>query len=336
MERPPRARRGGPSPGDHGRGLDHEVGVPLDASVVTDSLDTGRLQVSNFPLGVVLTGGGVLLARRPGAGVLQGESDDSALFLAILLSYSGAGGIAVKAQQAEKHPLLQLLDDHKVPLPEGLLDVLDERDLDIVLKDITSTALRPVDEDEVPSEEPGPALDGALLLADPDAALARYKSNGGTDHDLVNGYLSSASFLHLVRTSSQPAMARATLMAMVPALARTMCAEAGVEGVSAMLLAEQAAEARADEAYHRALAGTALDSNDLKRAEMLNMAADRFSRRMMKALEQIHRLRKPRVNVTVKQAGNVNFGSQQVTNGAGGRRAEDKETAGPFRRLESG
>jgi len=115
-----------------------------------------------------------------------------------------------------------------------------------------------------------------------------------------------------------------------------MCAEAGVEGVSAMLLAEQVAEARADEAYHRALAGTALDSNDLKRAEMLNKAADRFSRRMMKALEQLHRLRKPRVNVTVKQAGNVNLGSQQVINEVGGKRVGEREMVGPAGSLESG
>jgi hypothetical protein len=224
----------------------------------------------------------------------------------------------MEAQPADRHPLLKLLDEHEVPLPEGLLDVLDERDLDIVLKDITSNALRPVgdepDEDETSSEEPGPALDGALLLADPDAAVQRYKESGGQDDDLVQGYLAGGSFLHIMRVGGQPAMLRATLKALVGPLARAMCAEAGVEGVSATLLAEQVAEARADEAYHRALAGTALDSNDLKRAEMLNKAADRFSRRMMKGLEQLHRLRRPNVNVKIARASNVNLGHQQIIN----------------------
>jgi hypothetical protein len=286
---------------------------------VIDYLDAGRLQVSNFPLGAVVTGGGVLLARRPGAGGLQGELDDIALFLAIRVRYAVHGGKAMEEQHADRHPLLQLLDDHEVPLPEGLLDLLDEDDLDVVMKQVASTALQPVDEerdeDEVPSEEPGPALDGALLLADPDAAMDGYKKAGGEDDDLVQGYLAGGSFLHIMRVGGQPAVLRATLKALVGPLARQMCIEAGVEGVSATLLAEQVAEARADEAYHRALAGTALDSNDLKRAELLNKAADRFSRRMMKGLEQLHRLRRPNVNVKIARASNVNLGRQQIING---------------------
>ena len=81
-----------------------------------------------------------------------------------------------------------------------------------------------------------------------------------------------------------------------------------------MLLAEQAAEARVDEVYHRLLAGTSLDEGDLKKSEALHKMADRFSRRMMKALEQIHRLRRPNVNVKISRASNVNLGSQQIIN----------------------
>jgi len=181
----------------------------------------------------------------------------------------------------------------------------------------------PVDEDflaeinaavqRVEEQEP-PVLDGAALLADPDLELARFKSAGGAIEQLVVEYIEGQSLLHLLRTGSQPAMVRASLKGMVPILARQMCAEAGVEGVAAVMVAEQAAEARVDEAYHRALAGEALDSNDLRQAEMLNKAADRFSRRMLKAIEQLTRMRRPSVNVRIAQAGNVNLGTQQVVN----------------------
>ena len=159
-----------------------------------------------------------------------------------------------------------------------------------------------------------PTLDGAALLADPDAALARFKAEGGVVEQLVVEYIEGESLLHLLRSGSQPAMLRATLKAMVPALARQMCAEAGVAGVAAMMVAEQAAEARGDEAYHRALAGEALDSNDLKKAEMLNKAADRFSRRMLKATEQLFRMRRPKVTVNVRSVGNLNLGEQKIVN----------------------
>ena len=223
--------------------------------------------------------------------------------------------------QPHQHPLFQLLEDHQVRLPDeivGTLDTMETRELDLLLRQIAEDDLRPVEDVDESQEEPAsqgsPVLDGASLLADPDAEIRRYKTSGGTDLDLIAGYLAGQSFLHVVRTSGQPPMARATLKALVPPLARQMCAEAAVEGISAMMLAEQAAEARVDEAYHRALAGTALDAEELKKAEMLNKAADRFSRRMMKALEQLHRLHRPRVNVKISRAGNVNLGSQQVIN----------------------
>jgi len=157
-----------------------------------------------------------------------------------------------------------------------------------------------------------PALSGAELLADPDAAIARYKELGGTDDALIDTYLSGASVLHILRAGSQPAMVRATLRTLVGPLARRMCTEAEVEGVSAMLLAEQAAEARADEAFARALAGTALDDLEINKAERLARMADKHSRRMMKALDQLHRLRRPQVAVTIKEAQNLNLGTQTV------------------------
>ena len=167
------------------------------------------------------------------------------------------------------------------------------------------------------AEPTPPSLDGAALLTDPDAALARFREAGGVDEAFVVEYLSGESLLHLLRTGSQPAMVRATLKAMVPALSRQMCAEAGVDGVAALMVAEQAAEARVDEAYHRALAGEALDANDLRKADMLNKAADRFSRRMLKAVEQLTRMRRPSVNVRIAKAANVNLGTQQVVNESG-------------------
>ncbi len=227
----------------------------------------------------------------------------------------------MEAAQLRQHPIFVLLEDHEVSLPNDLLTAmrtLDDRELDLMMKQIAFNDLRPEEgdggEEESPSAQSGPTLDGGRLLADPDAELSRYKSEGGTDLDLVAGYLVGQSFLHVVRNSSQPAMARAVMKALVPPLARQMCAEAGVEGVSAMMLAEQAAEARADEAYQRALAGAALDGGDLKRAEQLEKAADRHSRRMMKAVEQLHRLRRPGVNVKISRAGNVNLGSQRIVN----------------------
>ena len=167
--------------------------------------------------------------------------------------------------------------------------------------------------DEAPAQEP-PTLAGADLLDDPDAALAGFKATGGVDESMVADYLSGESLLHLLRTGSQPTMVRATMKAMVPALARQMCIEAGVEGIAAMMVAEQAAEARVDEAYHRALAGTALDDMAIPKADRLNKMADRFSRRLLKATEQLFRMRRPSVNVRIARASNVNLGTQQVVN----------------------
>lgn len=227
----------------------------------------------------------------------------------------------MEERQPHQHPLFQLLEDHQVRLPDEIvatLDTMETRELDLLLRQIAEEDLRPVEEDDKPQEEATsegvPVLDGARLLADPDGELSRYKTEGGTDLDLIVGYLSGRSFLHIVRTSGQPAMARAVMKALVPPLARTMCKEAGVEGVSAMLLAEQVAEARADESYHRLLAGTSLEEGDLKKADQLEKMADRCSRRMFKALEQLHRLHRPSVNVRIKQASNVNLGRQQVVN----------------------
>ena len=167
--------------------------------------------------------------------------------------------------------------------------------------------------DEAPEPEP-PTLAGTDLLEDPDAALAGFKAAGGVDESMVSDYLSGESLLHLLRTGSQPTMVRATMKAMVPALARQMCIEAGVEGIAAMMVAEQAAEARVDEAYHRALAGTALDDMDIPKADRLNKMADRFSRRMLKATEQLFRMRRPKVTVNVKSVGNMNLGDQKIVN----------------------
>jgi len=181
----------------------------------------------------------------------------------------------------------------------------------------------PVDEDFLAEIEAGvqryeeqkpPTLDGAALLADPDTELARFMSAGGALEQLVVEYIEGRSLLHLLRTGSQPAMVRAAMKAMVPVLANQMCAEAGVSGVAAMMVAEQAAEARVDEAYHRALAGEALDANDLRKAETLNKAADRFSRRMLKATEQLFRMRRPKVTVNVRSVSNLNLGEQNIVN----------------------
>lgn len=249
----------------------------------------------------------------------------------------------MEAAQLQQHPIFDLFEDHEVSLPDDLLTAmhtLDDRELDLMMKQIAFNDLRPEDGDggagdggegESPSARSGPTLDGGRLLADPDAELSRYKSEGGTDLDLVAGYLVGQSFLHVVRTTSQPAMARSVMKALVPPLARQMCIEAGVEGVSAMMLAEQAAEARADEAYQRALAGSALDEGDLKKAERLEKAADRHSRRLMKAVEQLHRLRRPSVSVKIREASNVNLGSQRIVNP----QVDERDCVEPVRSTQS-
>jgi hypothetical protein len=178
------------------------------------------------------------------------------------------------------------------------------------------SADRHVGDDGSSSRSALPSLDGGELLKDPDTALQKFRAAGGTDAGLLGPVMKGESLLHLVRTGSQPAVLRATLKAYVPVLARQMCLEAGVDGVSAMMVAEQAAEARADEAYHRALAGQSLDDGDTKQADKLNKSADRFSSRMMRATEQLFRMRRPKVNVTVKSIANLNLGEQKIVNGS--------------------
>ena len=65
------------------------------------------------------------------------------------------------------------------------------------------------------------------------------------------------------------------------------------------------------------------------RAERLETIADRHARRMSQALEQLHRLRRPQVNVKIARASNVNFGEQSVngspdTLASGGRKAASR------------
>ena len=161
----------------------------------------------------------------------------------------------------------------------------------------------------------------------PQAALAGYREGGGTDDELVEGYMAAYSQFHILRTTSQPTMLRTLLRTLVPAMARRLSAEAGVDGLSAMLLAEQAAEARVEEAHYRALAGTAMDELKLGKVERWTRLADKSARRMMKALEQLHRLKRPKVSVRIAQANNVNLGEQKVVGRPDGEAGEVVEEA---------
>jgi len=156
------------------------------------------------------------------------------------------------------------------------------------------------------------SLSGSALAEDPDAALAVFYSSGGSEKDLVSWYVQGSSPAHLLRNGCQPSMLRGCLKSLVPAMASELCHEAGVDGVGAKLLAEQVVEARCDEVYHRMLAGLELDKMEISRADRLERMADRHSSRMMRSLEQLHRLKRPRVQVRIAQAGNVNLGQQLV------------------------
>jgi hypothetical protein len=70
------------------------------------------------------------------------------------------------------------------------------------------------------------------------------------------------------------------------------------------------------------LAGIEIDKAHITKADKLHTAADRHSKRMSQALEQLHRLRRPRVNVKIAQASNVNLGDQRIVN-----RSADTNTA---------
>jgi hypothetical protein len=172
----------------------------------------------------------------------------------------------------------------------------------------------PTEADEVARLSPDETLSGRDLVVDPDAALQAFRAGGGTDEKLARWYLSGDSPVHLLRNGTQPGMLKAALKSMVPSLAKEICHEAGIAGVGAMLLAEQVVEARADEAYARMFMGIALEGTDLPQAERYEKIANRASRRMMDALDRLHRLRRPKVSVRIDKASNVNLGEQTVVN----------------------
>jgi hypothetical protein len=175
----------------------------------------------------------------------------------------------------------------------------------------TTDTMEPAKVSEPPA---GATLTGHALIVDTDSAMEAFRSAGGTDRELIEWYARGVSPLHLLRSGAQPQMLKASLKTMGPALARQLCAEAGVEGVGPMLLSEQIVEARCDEAYLRMLAGLALEEDDIARADRLGRMADRCSTRMAKALDQLHRIRRPRVSVRIGKASNVNLGEQTVVN----------------------
>jgi len=163
------------------------------------------------------------------------------------------------------------------------------------------------------TEAPPPslaAMTGLALLDRPWSELDRTGSSG--QKALAEEYRRGRSHLHFVRTDSQPAMLRSLLRSVVPALVEDLLDEVEMDTPSARMLAEQVAEARADEAYYRMLAGIELDKAQITRADKLHVAADRHAKRMSRALEQLHRLRRPRVAVKIGQASNVNLGEQRV------------------------
>ena len=175
----------------------------------------------------------------------------------------------------------------------------------------TTDTVEPAKVSEPPA---GATLTGHALIADPDSAMEAFRSAGGTDRELIKWYARGESPLHLLRSGAQPSMLKASLKTMGPALARQLCAEAGVEGVGPMLLSEQIVEARVDECYLRMLAGLALEEDDLPRADRLQKMADRCSSRMTRGLEQLHRSKRPQVTVRVDKVANLNLGEQSVVN----------------------
>ena len=196
-------------------------------------------------------------------------------------------------------PLVAALEQAGMPVPTTMADA--EQILDLLHSPRTS----PKGQGSISGEE---------LVKDPGSALQAFRADGGTDDQLVVWYLSGESPVHLLRSGGQPQMLQASLKSMVHSLARELCEEAGVEGVGAMLLAEQVAESRCDEAYARTLMGFALDKNELAQAERHEKMANRASKRMLDALDRLHRLRRPKVNVKIGRAGNVNLAEQQVVN----------------------
>ena len=158
-----------------------------------------------------------------------------------------------------------------------------------------------------------PAMNGKDLLEKPWSTLDAAGREG--NQAMMEAYRKGRSPLHFVRSDSQPVMLKSLLRSTVPAMVEDLLAEVGMDTPSARLLAEQAAEARAEEAYHRMLAGIELDKAQVPASDRLQKAADRHSKRMVQALEQLHRLRRPKVSVKIGQASNVNMGQQVVNRG---------------------
>ena len=204
-----------------------------------------------------------------------------------------------------------MTDTYRIDLPQPLVTALEQAGMPI--PKTTAEAERILEMLYSPPSPPKGhgSLSGEDLVKDPDGALQAFRAAGGTDDQLVRWYLSGDSPVHLLRTGGQPQMLQAALRSMVPTLSREIAKEAGVDGVGAMLLAEQVAEARCDESYLRTLQGIALDKNELAKAERYEKMANRASRRMMDALERLHR---PKVNVKIGRAANVNLGEQRVVN----------------------
>ena len=184
-------------------------------------------------------------------------------------------------------------------------------------------AKAPAEAQEVaPEEVPSTAqeMTGKDLLEQPWSAMDAAGRAG--NEALMEGYRKGRSHLHFLRSDSQPVMLRGVMRSMVPALVEELLLEVALDTPSARLLAEQVAEARADESYSRMLAGIEIDKAQIPAADKLHKAADRHSKRMATALEQLHRLRRPNVSVKIARAGNVNLGQQQVVN-----RSADTNTA---------
>lgn len=221
--------------------------------------------------------------------------------------------MSIDMHDGELERTLQMLHDG-LPLPDNADEILAAVGLD--------REGLPLDEPRVHGEEDGEeALEmlateatDADLVPTPGGDLTSSEAAGVPDEQIVAEYTSGHSLAHILRCATQPATVRPLLEEMVSPLARQMCREAGVEGMSALLHAEQAVEARMDEVHYRALAGHELGKLQVSKAERLMRMADRCSRRMAKAIEQLHRLKRPKVNVRIARAGNVNLGQQQVVN----------------------
>ena len=204
-----------------------------------------------------------------------------------------------------------------IPLPGDPTEVLQ------MLGVVPTPAVDPVggdascgEGDEEPAAPPA-TLSGEDLLENTDGELSRFREAGGEDEHFVASYLGADSMLHILRTAAQPEAVRPVFKTLQAPMARQLCREAGVSGLSAFLLAESVVEARIDEAHVKALAGVALGEMDVVKAERLERLADRHATRMRKSLEQLHRLRRPAVNVKIGNAGNVNLGQQVVNTDAG-------------------